>query len=338
MSNNWVRIPAALVAVMVLGLAGLGWNVQRQFDPPGPDGPPVEVTIPLGSSAPRIAAILEREGVIDSTQAFRLYLRLNGGSGFKAGTYTLRKRQAFGRLVAQLRKGPDVVYDRITIPEGFTLSQIAERVGKLPGRSAEVFLSAAGSGEVMSEIAPDRTNLEGLLFPDTYLFKRQEDERAVLRRMVERFDQVATEVGITQADETVGVSPYEAVIIASLVEREARIAEDRGPIARVIYNRLQKKMLLQIDATVLYALGAHKTRVLNSDLKVASPYNTYLHPGLPPTPIAAPGRAAMAAALAPPPSDYLFYVVVEANGRHAFASTSAGHAANIRQAEQNGVR
>jgi len=336
--SNWVKIPAALVAVMVLGLAGLGWNVQRQFDPPGPDGAAVEVTIPLGSSAPRIAAILDREGVISGTQAFRLYLRLHGGAGFKAGTYTLHKREAFDHIVARLRKGPDVVYDRLTIPEGFTLSQIAERVGKLPGRTADAFLAAAGSGEVKSEIAPNQTNLEGLLFPDTYQFKRQDDERVILRRMVERFDQVAVEIGIPGAKGAVGVSPYEAVIVASLVEREARVDDDRGPIARVIYNRLEKKMLLQVDATVLYALGAHKTRVLNSDLKVASPYNTYLHPGLTPTPIASPGRAALAAALAPPPSDYLFYVVVEADGRHAFASTAAGHAANIRLAQKNGVR
>lgn len=334
----WVKIPAALLAVVVLGLAGLGWNVQRQFDPPGPDGAPVEVTIPLGSSAPKIAAILEREGVIASTQTFRLYLRLHGGAGFKAGTYTLHRHQAFEGIVARLRKGPDVVYDRLTIPEGFTLSQIAERVGKLEGRSADAFLAAAGSGEIKSEIAPNQTNLEGLLFPDTYLFKRQDDERTILRRMIERFDEVATEVGIPDAKTSVGVSPYDAVIVASLVEREARVPEDRGAIARVVYNRLAKKMLLQVDATVLYALGAHKTRVLNSDLKIASPYNTYLHPGLTPTPIASPGRAALQAALAPPPSDYLFYVVVEANGRHAFASTAAGHAANIRLAQQNGVR
>ena len=327
------------LAVVIVGMLAAGVTVQRTLDPPGAAGEQVAVTIPPGSSTARIAAILDEKGVVESARAFRIYARLKGAGPFQAGDYTLRQRATFGEIVDVLDRGPEIVQDRLTIPEGLTLEQIAERVGKLPGRSAEAFMDAVNSGEVRSTLQPDSVKtLEGLLFPDTYMLDRGDDEKAILERMVATFDTVAAEVGIDQAAEGGRVTPYEAVIIASLVEREARVAEDRGPIARVIYNRLDRDMLLQIDATVLYALGEHKTRVLFRDLEVDSPYNTYKVKGLPPTPIAAPGRAALAAAADPPANDFLYYVVVEADGTHAFARTGAEHQANIRQAERNGVR
>ena len=136
------------------------------------------------------------------------------------------------------------------------------------------------------------------------------------------------------------ITPYEAFIVASLIERETRFDEERPQIARVIYNRLQRKMPLQIDATVIYALGESgtKTRVLLKDLEVDSPYNTYKIPGLPPTPISNFGRASLEAALNPADGPWLFYVVTEKDGRHSFATTGAEHQANIRKAERNGVR
>ncbi|HUR48355.1 MAG TPA: endolytic transglycosylase MltG [Acidimicrobiales bacterium] len=327
------------LAVFIVGLLGTAVTVQRTVDPPGAAGEEVAVTIPAGSSTARIAAILDEKGVVESARAFRIYTRLKGAGPFQAGDYTLRKRATFGEIVDVLSRGPEIIQDRLTVPEGLTLEQIAERVGKLPGRSAEAFLAAAQSGEIRSTLQPDSVNtLEGLLFPDTYMLDRGDDEKEILQRMVSTFDTVAAETGIDQAAEGGRVTPYEAVVIASLVEREARVAEDRGPIARVIYNRLERDMLLQIDATVLYALGEHKTRVLFSDLEVDSPYNTYRVKGLPPTPIAAPGRAALEAAADPPANDFLYYVVVESDGSHAFASTGAQHQANIRQADENGVR
>ena len=327
------------LAVVIVGTLGAGITVQRTIDPPGAAGEEVTVTIPPGSSTARIAAILDEKGIVESARAFRIYTRLKGAGPFQAGDYTLRQRAAFGEIVEVLEKGPQIIQDRLTIPEGLTVEQIAERVGKLPGRSAEAFMAAVESGEVRSNLQPESVdNLEGLIFPDTYMLDRGDDEKEILQRMVATFDTVAAETGIDQAAEGGRVTPYEAVIIASLVEREARVPEDRGPIARVIYNRLERDMLLQIDATVLYALGEHKTRVLFRDLEVDSPYNTYKVKGLPPTPIAAPGRAALAAAADPPANDFLYYVVVEADGTHAFARTGAEHQANIRQAEKNGVR
>ncbi|MBW3537754.1 MAG: endolytic transglycosylase MltG, partial [Actinobacteria bacterium] len=292
-----------------------------------------------GASTARIAEILDEAGVVESARAFRIYTRVKGAGPFQAGDYTFPKRASFGEVVKILDAGPEIIQDRLTIPEGLTLEQIADRVGELPGRSKDAFLEAARSGEVRSTLQPDSVDtLEGLLFPDTYMLDRDDDETAILQRMVATFDRVAAEVGITKAAEGGRVSPYEAAIIASLVEREARVPEDRGPIARVIYNRLERDMLLQIDATVLYALGEHKNRVLFRDLEVDSPYNTYKNKGLPPTPIAASGRAALEAAADPPQNDFLYYVVVEADGSHAFARTGAEHQANIRQAERNGVR
>ena len=327
------------LAVVIVGTLGAGITVQRTVDPPGAPGDEITLTIPPGSSTAKIAAILDEEQVVSSARAFRLYVRLKGAGPFQAGDYTVPKNSAFGDIVEILSAGPEIIQDRLTVPEGLTVEQIAERVGKLPGRSAEAFLAAAQSGEVRSTLQPDSVNgLKGLIFPDTYMLDRGDDEKQILQRMVSTFDTVAAETGITQAAEGGRVTPYEAIVIASLVEREARVPEDRGPIARVVYNRLERDMLLQIDATVLYALGEHKTRVLFSDLEVDSPYNTYKVKGLPPGPIAAPGRAALEAAADPPANDYLYYVVVEVDGSHAFASTGAEHQANIRQAERNGVR
>lgn len=333
------KIAIVAVALGVLLSGGVALAVQRAVDPPGEPGEEVALTIPSGTSTAAIADLLAAEGVIDSARNFRLYVRFKGAGPFQAGDYTLRKNSAFGDIVAVLDAGPEIVQDRLTIPEGLTLEQIAERVGKLPGRSADAFMAAAKSGEVRSEFQPEDVDfLEGLLFPDTYMLDRGDDEMAILQRMVATFDRVATEEGVQKAGQGGRVSPYEAIIIASLVEREARVDEDRGPIARVIYNRLEKGMQLQIDATVLYALGEHKNRVLFRDLEIDSPYNTYKVSGLPPTPIAAPGRAALRAAMSPPKNDFLYYVVVEADGSHAFARTGAEHQANIRKAKQNGVR
>lgn len=333
----WVLLGAAVLGLLIAAGAAL-W-LQRQFDPPGAPGDEVALTLAPGASTATLAAQLDDKGIVESAQLFKLYVRLKGGVTFQAGDYVFREGQAFGDILAVLRKGPQLVYQRLTIPEGFTLAQIADRVGTLPGRSRDRFLELANSGAVRSELQPaGSTNLEGLLFPDTYLFEEKDDEEAILRRMVGAFDEVAVEVGLADAAARQGRTPYELAIIASLVEREAKVADERGKVAQVIANRTAKGMLLQIDATVLYALGGHKERVLFRDLEVDSPYNTYKVKGLPPTPIAAAGRASLAAAANPEPGPWLYYVVIDAQGRHAFAETGAEHQANIRQAERNGVR
>ena len=322
--------------LLVAGLAAF-W-VQRQIDPPGPTGEEIAVTIPKGSSTARIAAILDEKGVVRSATAFRYYLRVTGADPFEAGDYTLRKNQPFGEVVSTLRKGAEIAFDRITVPEGKNLKEIAALVGKLPGRSAQRFLELAASGEIRSAYQPSGSNnLEGLLFPDTYFVEEKDDERAILQRMVAAFDSQARAAGI---DNVKGIEPYKALIVASLVETEGKVDADRPKIARVVYNRLNRGMLLQIDATVIYARGGQRRpdgRVLFSDLEVDSPYNTYKNKGLPPTPIAAPGVAALRAAINPEPGPWLFYVKFQHDGTHAFATTNAEHNRNIADAKRRGV-
>ena len=336
-------IALAVVAVLGLGAVAAGalW-FRSQSNPSGPPGEAVAVEVPQGASVQRIASILEDEGIIESATAFRIYVRTNDVGEFQSGEYELRRRSSFADVALALEKGPKVDFDRLTVPEGLVLKQIAERVATLPGRSAEAFLAAAGSGEVRSRYQPaGSTNLEGLVFPDTYNFAKDDDELEILRRMVSTFDAKAAEAGIDDVGQGGLVDPYQAIVVASLVEREAKLADERGMVARVIYNRLRKGMLLQVDASVIYALGRtgeRGLRVLFEDLEVDSPYNTYKVEGVPPGPIAAPGLAALEAAVRPTPGDWLYYVVVAADGRHAFGSTPAEHSRNIAEAKRAGVR
>jgi UPF0755 protein len=337
------RILRALLLLVVLGLIGAGlagiWY-QRQVHPSGGAGAEVALKIPSGSSTQQIASILATKGVISSPKVFRVYVKLKGVSGFRAGDYTFRHHQDFDDIIKVLRKGPEYVFTGkyLTIPEGFTLKQIADRVAKVPGRSAEAFLQAASSGAVRSKYEPDgSTNLEGLLYPDTYQIEINDDETAILRKMVASFDAAASAAGIDQSQAKVGLSPYQAIIVASLIEREGKVPQDRAKISRVIYNRLAKQMKLQIDATVVYALGGDRTIVLNKDLEVDSPYNTYKIPGLPPGPIASPGRPSLEAAVSPEAGDWIFYVKCQATGEHCFSNNETQFNRDVQDAHRRGV-
>jgi UPF0755 protein len=215
-------------------------------------------------------------------------------------------------------------------------------VGQLPGRSAAKFLELAKSGQIRSDYEPPDVNpaagLEGLLFPDTYDFRRTDDESVILQRMVDRFDEVAASINLNQLAASRGVTPYQVVVVASIVEREAKVPEDRGMVAQVIYNRLKQGMFLQFDSTVVYALGNNITGVVsNKDTQVDSPYNTYKNKGLPPTPIAAPGKASLLAALNPTTGPWLYFVVVDPSGKAAFATTFAEQTKNIQLAHSRGL-
>lgn len=339
--SRWL-VGLLATGVLLLVMAGVaGAWFQTQLNPPGRPGDPVTVVIPEGSSVARIAAILDEKGVIQNARAFRLYVRLKGAGSFKAGEYSFRENESAADVVKALSNGPEYVFrgSKITIPEGFTLKQIAARVGNVPGMTTERFLQLAEGGTIRSRYQPDGSNnLEGLMYPETYLIEEGQDEADLLRRMVELFDAKAEAAGIDEAPTKVGLSPYEAIVAASLIERETRFDEERAKVSRVIHNRLAKKMRLEIDATVVYALGGDKTRVLLKDLQVDSPYNTYKIPGLPPTPIASPSSASLDAAVSPIDGPWLFYVVTEPDGRHSFGTTFQEHQANIRLAEKRGLR
>ncbi|HEV2070410.1 MAG TPA: endolytic transglycosylase MltG [Acidimicrobiales bacterium] len=332
---------AVVAAVVVLGLIGAGLWVKGKIDPGGAPGAEVALTIPEGATTAAIAELLADEGVISDAGVFGYYVQFTGGASFQAGDYTLVRNSSMGDVVATLDEGPEIAFDQLTVPEGLSLEEVAERVGEVERFSAERFLELAESGTVRSQYQPDDVDsLEGFLFPDTYRFDQTEDEAALLERMVEQFDTGATELGYDRSSLPGGLTAYETIVVASLVESEARVPEDRPKISRVIYNRLEEEMLLQIDATVIYARGGeHRPngQVLFSDLEVDSPYNTYKNAGLPPTPIAVPGRASLEAAIDPAPGDWLFYVKYENDGTHAFAETGAEHSRLVAEAKARGV-
>jgi len=331
---------AGVFLVLVLALLGLGWWVNRQVYPSKP-GDAVELNIPAGSSTSDIAQLLKDRGVITNTEVFTLYLRFEGQGSFKAGTFQLFKHERYSRIVATLAR-PVVAVDHVTVPEGMTLAGIAQRVGQLPGRSAARFLELARSGQVRSDFEPagadPSTGLEGLLFPDTYEFRRADDETVILQRMADRFDEVAADTNLNQLAAAQGVTPYQVVVVASIVEREAKVPGDRPMVAEVVYNRIKQAMFLQFDSTVVYALGpAFTGQVTKPDTQIDSPYNTYKNKGLPPTPIAAPGKASLLAALNPTPGPWLFFVVVDPSGKAAFAATFAEQTRNIQLAHSRGL-
>jgi UPF0755 protein len=255
-----------------------------------------------------------------------------------------------------LRTPPSFTYTKVTFPEGFTLQKMSERLSaKLPRTDPLAFMTAVTDGSIKSPVPgqPEGlTSLEGLLFPDTYQISADESPAHVAQRMVDLMDLVIRQEDVVNKAYPEQLTAYQVLIIASMIEREAKVNEDRPKIARVILNRLALGMPLQIDATLLYGQppGASPTELSQID----TPYNTYMHTGLPPTPIANPGRASIQAVVnpAPDPSQgdpicvalpdptdchYLFYVVADEDGRHAFAATAEQHEINVQHARDLGL-
>jgi UPF0755 protein len=332
----WLTWLVIVIAVLlVIGAVGVFW-VRRQINPAGHAGPAVAVSIPPGASSGHIASILGHAGVIHSPTIFRFYVKIKGAGPLLPGAYRLNKNSKYDDVISVLEKGPPVTLQRFTIPEGFTLADIAARVGALPGRSAARFLAAATDGSVHSPYQPPGSNnLEGLLFPATYDVRPNEDEVSIVQRMVDAFDEQANSLGLTQGAATLGLTPYQVVIVASMVEREAKLDEDRGPIASVIYNRMKKGMPLQVDATLMY--GEHVSDSHQIDQKADTPYNTYKYTGLPPTPIASPGVPSLQAAASPPTTPYFYYVLIDPSGKHAFAVTGSDFAKLEAEARAKGL-
>lgn len=341
-SGGCGKVVAVGAVVLLVGIiaavAGLMW-VDDRVDPPGEPGEEVALTIPSGSSSQDIGALLAEEQVITDAEVWRWYLRVRGGGPFLAGDYAFHRNSSMDEAIAVLEAGPALAdFENITIPEGLTVVEVVERVG------ASGFLDGARFGELVASGAyrskyqpPEVTTLEGLLFPDTYRVEEGEGEEALLQRMIETMDATATELGYDDAVARTGLSPYEVLIIASLIEAEARVDEDRGKISRVIHNRLAEPMTLGIDATVYYALGRRGGSLNESDLAVDSPYNTRRFAGLPPTPIAIPGRASLEAAINPEPGPWLYYVLADESGVHAFSEGYDEFLDNVAAAREKGL-
>ncbi|WP_334142836.1 endolytic transglycosylase MltG [Rhabdothermincola sp.] len=321
----WVLGGIGAFAALVLLVGGI-W-LMRQIDPAGA-GEEVTISIPKGSTTSQIASLLEREGVVTNATVFRYYVRWKDAGPFRAGLYDgLRKRSAMGDVVSRLEAGPlPPKYTELPIPEGFWLQEIRARILETFPQMSAAELDVALS-DIRSRYQPPSASLEGLLFPATYRVEEGDelDEQKLVRQMVSTFEQVAAELGLDQATQKLEgaagarqLTPYEVVIVASMIEEEAKVPEDKPKIARVIYNRLAAGMPLGIDATVLYALGEHKEQLTRSELQIDSPYNTRRFPGLPPTPIASPGRESLEAALNPAEGPWLYYVLTDEEGHHYF--------------------
>lgn len=352
---KWVVWAAFAVVVVLILVAGyVGWWYLGTVKPDGEPGPARAFTVTTSDTMTSVSERLEELGFVVDAEVFRWYVDRQGGIDLVPGFYQLPTNDHMGNVLSRLRTPPDQTYQRVTFPEGFTIAQMGERLAEVsPRLDAAAFVAAASSPDVPSLLRPAGvTSLEGLLFPDTYQVSNADNEAQVVLRMVGLMERVAEQEDLVAGAAELGRSPYEVLIVASMIEKEAKLDADRPKIARVVYNRLELGMNLQIDAT-LYYLGDRSTPF--PELReTPGPYNTYLNAGLPPTPIANPGRASIRAALDPAPDPsagdpicralddptdcrYLYYVLADDEGGHAFAATLEQHEANIRAARDAGV-
>jgi len=336
-----VALLLTMGAAQLVG-AGDSWDVEP--------GQPVNITIEPGTSATSIYQVLHDAGVAPSRSLQDAAQSAGVEGTLQAGSYAFVTDTEPDIVIAQLVAGSNAAGDeRFTVVEGWTLERIIEELAERTGTPVTAFESALTDGAVTSAYLPPEPPAsstlagdglaiwEGLLYPATYILPSDGDPVAILGAMADEAAARFDGADWSRID-ALGVSRYEALIVASLIEREAGTDAERDEIASVIYNRLDQGMRLQIDATVIYALGYNPGRVTATDLEVESPYNTYRIDGLPPTPIGSPSIVSVEAAVDPATTPYLFYVLANTDGSHLFAETYEGHQENIATATANGVR
>lgn len=308
-------------------------------------GVAVAVEIQAGSSAREIAAAMEQAGVVRAGDLRAVVEEHGVASQLQAGTYFLETLMTPEAVVERLLTGPDTPTGfGIIVYEGHDIRRILAGLAAETGYPVEAFEEALTSGEVTSPLLPtelpegvdELTRWEGLLFPARYEMPEGATPAQILTVLADETVRRVDTVDWSQLEE-LGITRYEALIVASLIQREAGVDADRPLIASVIYNRLEAGMPLQIDATVVYALGESPGRVLAEHLEIDSPWNTYRVKGLPPTPIGTAQMESIQAAAAPAETDYLFYVLVSPDGRHGFSTTYEEHKEKIAQAKKDGV-
>jgi len=360
----WTSMAVTIVMVLVAG--GIGWWYLGKINPEGAPGDVVSFTVNDTDDLESVSQRLADEGLISDPGIFEWYVEREGGLELTPGYYEIRPNDHMGNVLGRLRTPPGQTYTKVTFPEGFTVTRMAERLGSsVPRLTAEGFMAAVNDGTIRSTWQPPGiTSLEGMLFPDTYQVSNAESEGQVIERMIALMERVGDQEDIVNRSRALGVTPYQALIIASMIEREAKVPEDRAKISRVIYNRLGLSALnpdspipLQVDATVLYGrdqAGLDPELPFSQLRQIDTPWNTYTRFGLPPTPIANPGRASIIAALNPAPNPpagdpicaelsdptscaYLYYVIADEDGRHVFASEGWQHDRNVERARQAGL-
>jgi len=290
-----------------------------------PAGPTTEtfVVIPPHTSAPRIATLLARQGIIESRYAFLVYRLLHRGT-LKAGEYRFDHPAPLPQVYARIQRG-DVYTLTVTVPEGFNLFDIAQAVEAAKLKPAAEFLAGTRANvDLISDLDPNATSLEGYLFPDTYRFPPAISVRDIQAAMVRNFRLRTQPLAL-------GSNTHAMVTLASLIEKETGAANERPLVSSVFTNRLARGMPLATDPSVIYGLllqGRYRGTIYASDLSTDTPYNTYLHAGLPPGPICSPGMASLQAALRPPATDFLYFVS-DNQGHSRFAATLDQHNRNV---------
>lgn len=309
-------------------------------------GNEVEFEVEPGSSASVIGSELVTAGVIADAAEFQSAVRSRGvANQLKAGVYTLVTGSELDNVINLLVAGPDPtdIYT-VTVVEGLTiedvLASLAEQTPYNAGQLTAPLLNGTVDSPYLPEEAPegsdDLVRWEGLLAPDTYEFRTETSPAEILGTMADTLAQRVSGQDWSVLEE-LGLDPYDGLIIASLIEREAKLEEERPLIASVITNRLESGIALQIDATIIYALGENRGEVTTADLEVDSPYNTYLYPGLPPTPIGGVRVSSIEAAAAPAETEYFYYVLISTDGTHGFSKTLEEHNQKKEEAKEAGV-
>lgn len=330
-SGSGVVALLVLVVVLVAAVGG-GKVLLSRFGGPAPDyagagNGQVTIQVPKGATATDIGEVLHEADVVKSVRAFRDVARKDRRSlGIQPGYYRLRLRMRASTALDLLLDPAARLRSRVTIPEGTTVERTLQLIAK---NVSDVRLAslreAAANPAVLGLPAYAKNRLEGFLFPATYDIEPGTSAVDVLRTLVEEFTVRAERLDLEARAAALHITPYQALVVASLIEAETGEASDRGKVARVVYNRLKVPMKLQFDSTVKYAYGLRgvtKTRLLYRDLAIASPYNTYRVDGLPPTPIDSPGEAALEAALEPTAGPWRYFVVIDTQGHSAFATTA----------------
>jgi UPF0755 protein len=295
---------------------------------PPPTGAPVRVEIPRGATLAAIADTLHKYGVIDVPRWFRVYTKLSGRErAIQAGVYDLHRHRPVGEVLTALTTGGGA-YQRLAIPEGLMLTELAAQIERQIRIPAETILAAARDSALLARVAPGAASLEGYLFPSTHYVPIQATGRDVVRQMVAEFESHWRPEWNARLAE-LGLSRHQLVTLASIIEGEVRHDRDRRYVSSVYHNRLKAGWRLQADPTVIYALGRRR-RLFEKDYQLRSRYNTYQNDGLPPGPIGQPGAASLEAALYPAQTDF-FFLVAQGNGSHVFSRTLREHLAAVRR-------
>lgn len=346
----WYKVRSAFAVLLSLSVfvAG-GWFIYTRAsdawldfrtaeDYIGEGVAPVEVTVPSGSTLSDIAEILVQADVVKTARAFTRAAEANAdASTIQAGRYALRTQLPAKTALNMMLDPANQVHNRITLREGLTQAQAVTALAKVTGLKTKSFEKALKDWKKLG--LPDwaRRGAEGFLFPDTYELPDKPTATGVLKIITRHFGDVTDEIGFQDGAKDLGYTPYEVLVMASIIEKEAGpVEEDRAKIARVFYNRLEQGMLLQSDATVAYA-NKVTGRVFTTPAERAldSPYNTYKYKGLPVGPITSPARKSLEAALRPAEGDWLYFVVVNLDtGETLFAETASEHAANARKLQE----